>query len=365
MSETREAARARLADGVSGVGSQVVVATRRTTTCDVAIGEALPGRAMTRDTVQALFCLTKPLVAASVCACAEERGIGVDDDVAANSPRVARMTAGRPVTLRDVLTHTAGLHPVMGAEVMFMPRAERLQRCEQVTWAPDWRVGVDRCYSDFQGWNLLRLWLEDVTGVRFGEYIRRALLDPLGIGDVYFGVNDDEWDDVSARLGVHYEMDHGIPRPLLHELLRKHVDDPEMQSVGGYGSACAIARFYRAALDVIGGREVVGLPSPVLLREMVQPSGPPAADPLLTSVLSFGMGFMTDLRTAFGSAIGPRAFGHFGVLGGSFAFADPDRDLVVVYVANGFPYSAAHRSKVLAARAAIVDVVYSDAAVAA
>jgi CubicO group peptidase (beta-lactamase class C family) len=53
------------------------------------------------------------------------------------------------------------------------------------------------------------------------------------------------------------------------------------------------------------------------------------------------------------------------VLGGSFAFADPDRDLVVVYVSNGFPYSTAQRSAVLEARAAIVDAAYADAAVAA
>jgi CubicO group peptidase (beta-lactamase class C family) len=351
---------AHLDNGVSGPGSQLVVTRAAADGFDVALGEAQPARAMTRDTVQALLCLTKPFVAATVCALAEAHGIGLDDDMRAASPRLARMAGERALNLRDVLAQRAGLLPVPSGAVLFQPETERLRRSEALDWSPDLRPGFDHAYSDFQGANVLRHWIEDVRGLPFGACVRNVVLDPLGIDDMYFGMSEDEWTRVNGRLGVHYEMDDGLPRPLLHELLRKHADDPVMQVVGGYGTATAVAQFYQATLDVLNGRDVAGLPSGGLVREMVRPTALPADDPVLLSKISYGLGFMTDVREALSPAIGPRAYGHIGVLGGSFAFADPDLDLVVVYASNGFPYSMEERPQILAARAALIDAIYED-----
>jgi CubicO group peptidase (beta-lactamase class C family) len=356
---------AALRDGVNGAGAQLVIARGGTTICDLAVGDALPDRALTRDTVQALLCLTKPVVAAGVCGLAEARGIGVDDDVAEASPRLARMVDGRRVCLRDVLTHTAGLHAVVSPQVLLAGRPRRVAFSEQLTWVPEWRIGEDRAYSDFQGWNVLRIWLEDVSGADFGAAMRELVLGPLGIRDMYFGFSDAEWSDVVERLGVHYEIDGGSARPMLHELSRRFINDPPQISLGAYGTAIDLARFYRATLDALTGKATAGLPSPALLREMIRPTGPAAEDPLLQSALSFGMGFMTDLALGLGGPIGPRAYGHMGAFGSSFAFADPDADLVVAYVSNAFPYLVGNRPQVLAARRAIVEAIYNDYAVAA
>jgi CubicO group peptidase (beta-lactamase class C family) len=354
---------AHLDNGVSGPGSQLVVARGAADDFNFAMGEAQPGRAMTSDTVQALLCLTKPFIAATVCTLAESNAIGLDDDVRFASPRLARMAGDRVLTLRDVLSQCAGLHPVPSAAVLFQPEAERVRRSGELQWSPDLRPGVDHAYSDFQGANVLRHWIEDVSGLPFGTCIRTRVLGPLGIRDMFFGMSEHEWSGVRDRLGVHYEMDDGLPRPLLHELLRKHADDAVMQVVGGYGTASAVANFYRATLEVLNGREVAGLPSPSLVREMVQPVAPAAVDPMLLSKISYGVGFMTDLGEALCPVIGPRAYGHIGVLGGSFAFADPDLDLVVVYTSNGFPYSPEERPYILAARNALIEAIYADVGV--
>jgi CubicO group peptidase (beta-lactamase class C family) len=346
--------------GDRGAGAQFVVTIRGDRFVDDGFGIARPGHRMTPDTVQSLFCLTKPIVGASVLAVAERRGISLDEDVARSSPRLKRMLGGRSLCLRGVLSHTAELHRVLAAEVMFMPRADRLAATKQIAFATNSNSEAHHAYSEFQGWNVLRVWLEDVTGLPFGAAMRSASLEPLGLRDLYFGVDDTEWEDVRERLGVHYQMDQGVARPLLHELLRKHLDDPAMQSVGGYGSARAVARFYCAALRARAGETVEGVPSPSLVRAMVTPRAAAQVDPVLTLRVSFGLGFMTDLQGAFGPSIGSAAFGHIGLLGNAFAFADPELDLVVVFVSNGFMIDDEQR---LVARASIVRAIYDEVSV--
>jgi CubicO group peptidase (beta-lactamase class C family) len=359
---TGDLARSIVESNRRAAGVQVVVTAGGRTICDEGCGLAGPGRPMTPDTIQSLFCLTKPLVAAAACALAEAKGFSIDDDVRELSLGAARRLGAHRCTLRDVLSHAAGLHDVRAAEVMFMPVAARQRALDSVPAVAEWNVGRDHAYSEFHGWNVLRVLIEDAYHVPFGAALRQALLEPLGLDDVYFGVTDAEWVDVRERLGVHYAIEDGYTRPLLHELLRKHLDDRAMQTIGGYGSARALAAFYAAVLAVGRGCSRAGLPSPALTRAMVQPTAPPAVDPVLTARLSFGLGFMTDLADLFGPAAGPDAFGHMGLLGSSFAFADPACDLVVVFVSNGFLTADDDR---LETRVRLIEAARQDALVTA
>lgn len=266
------------------------------------------------------------------------------------------MAGDRRVALRDVLSHAAGLHTVLAPQVMFLPRPERAAAGDRLVFADGWRTGVDHAYADFQAWNVLRVWLEDVVGEPFGRFVR-ARLTAVGLDDLHFGVGDDEWAAVSDRIGVHYDVIDGRCRPMPHELLRKQLDDPAMQSIGGYGSAAALARFYELVLGALRGTPPRGFPSPARMREMVTPTAPPAVDPVLTSTLSFGLGFMTDLTETLSPSVGARAFGHLGLLGHAFAFADPDIGLVAAFLPNGFLVADAGR---FATRASVVDAIYRD-----
>src|SRR4051794_22837955 len=260
MGTTRDLALSIIEDKGRAAGAQIVVTLGGSTICDEGLGEAQPGREMTPDTIQSLFCLTKPLVAAAVCAPAGEHDYSLDDDLRSLSPRLTALDLVHRISLRDVLSHAAGLQQMLAAEVMFAPRANRAKSGREVRFADDWKIGVDHAYSEFQGWNLLRVLIEDTCEDAFGPSLRRALLDPVGLHDIHFGVDDAAWADVRERLGVHYVIEGGPPRPMLHELMRKHLDDPALQTIGGYGSARALAAFYRAALRVLSGQSVPGLP---------------------------------------------------------------------------------------------------------
>jgi CubicO group peptidase (beta-lactamase class C family) len=365
VSEARDCARSIIDQGTFGTGLQLVVRRGGRVVLNESFGEARPALPMTNDTIQALYCLTKPVVACAVCATVGAVGESLDRDLREVSPRLATLLGDYRVSLRDVLSHRAGLHAVGAPEAMFLPAAQRRAVTERATFADDWRVGVDRAYSDYQGWNVLRVWLEDVTRLPFGVAVREITLAPLGVDDCYFGFTDKQWTDVHDRLGLNVQLDNGALLPLLHGLLRKFLDDPLMQVIGGHASADAIASFYQAALDVFAGRPRPGLPEPPLFHELVQPTSAREPDLLLKTPVAFGLGFMVDLVDVFGATIGSRAFGHLGLMGNAFAFADPDLDLVVVFAANAVYFSAEGKQGIGKMRRSLVAAIYSDVVAAA
>lgn len=365
MGAARDFARSIVDQGTFGTGMQLVVRQRGRTLANESVGLARPGSPMTRRSIQCVYCMTKPVVASAVCATADSVGVSLDGDLRDISSRLATLLGDRRISLQDVLSHRAGLHLVTAPEAMFLPGPQRMEAVGRATFPDEWRIGVDRSYSDYQGWNVLRVWLEEVTGLPFGVAMRTKTLAPLGLDDCYFGVADEQWHDVRDRLGTNFQLDNGTLLPLLHQLLRRFVDDPLMHVIGGQASAEAMAGFYEAVLDVLAGRPRQGLPGPARMREMVEPNGERASDRVCTAPVSFGLGFMGDLVEAFGESIGTRAFGHLGLMGNAFAFADPDRDLVAVFVANAVYFSPEGKQGISKMRCSLVEAIYADAAVAA
>jgi len=105
----------------------------------------------------------------------------------------------------------------------------------------------------------------------------------------------------------------------------------EFPAGGAVGNARDIARAYAA----FAAREPeLGL-SPATLEELTRFPAPPSEgwhDEVLRVDTAFSLGFARPLNEfQFGSS--ERAFGHPGA-GGSFAFADPDRDVSFAYVMN-------------------------------
>ena len=110
-----------------------------------------------------------------------------------------------------------------------------------------------------------------------------------------------------------------------------------LPSLGGIGSASALARFY-AMLAAGGVWRGVRYLSERTFEQMTHTLAQ-GSDKILHVETAFAAGFMRDpvdgegrkLRTVFGPSL--RAFGHPGA-GGSLAFADPDLGLGFAYVMN-------------------------------
>jgi CubicO group peptidase (beta-lactamase class C family) len=130
------------------------------------------------------------------------------------------------------------------------------------------------------------------------------------------------------------------------DLDRREYRRLEFPAGGGVGTARDIARAYTA---FTGARDELGVTAETLDQITAFPSPPTFGwrDEVLKVETAFSLGFARPLGPfQFGTS--ERAFGHPGA-GGSFAFADPDRDVTFAYVMNrlGFYLNDDPREKAL------------------
>jgi CubicO group peptidase (beta-lactamase class C family) len=149
------------------------------------------GKPVTTDTVFQAASISKPVTALATMRLAQQKAIDLDIDVSAylggwKLPRDAN-AANRPVTLRDLLTHTGGLtvHGFAGyAPGAPIPTIDQILNGQPP--ANSDAVSVDTTpgtlwrYSG-GGYVVIRKALETVTGLPFAELARRSVLAPAGM----------------------------------------------------------------------------------------------------------------------------------------------------------------------------------------
>lgn len=215
-----------------------------------AYGEADPGegRPMTTETLCRPQSITKSVTAWGVMTLVEAGELDLDDSVARHVTSWDLPPAAYPweeVTVRRLLSHSAGL-PAGGYDRV-SPDEEPPSIQETLSGeaggpvaSPTDEPGTFR-YSN-PGYVLLELLIQDVTGRDYAEYVRSAVLEPLGMDDATFA-----WSDrVASRLITEHFVD-GDPVPAYRESARAH----------GmlYATALDVARFVAAAMPGPDGAE--------------------------------------------------------------------------------------------------------------
>lgn len=353
-----DATRARLAadvdDQLFTKGVQARISLRGEPVLEVAEGEDGMGRPISPETVFRVYCTAKPVAALAVGLAVERGDLDLDAPLERLLPTFAALQGG--VTLRHILTHTAGLARPDGVTVELVPPADRAAYLEQHPRDAATRLGIDPAYSEYAGWHIVGRALEAVAGEPLADHLRGAVLDPLGLADTSIGMSAAQHASVLHRLGVNVDMRALQPFPMLFERTERVCREAN-PAHGAYTTADDLEALYRATLRAWHGERVAGLPSPDLLREMTADARPRAYDEVLRRECSYGLGFMTTLADhQFGPQCSPLAYGHSGNVGSSFAFADPAHDLVVALVFNGV---VDHESAFLR-RTALVRAIYQD-----
>ena len=170
-------------------------------------------RPMRRDAVFWIASMTKPITAMGVLMLVEEGKLELDDPVAKfvpafrNQPIAAPTGPAqprRPVTVRDLLTHTGGLtgasptpadQPVDSLSLAAM--AEFYGRQPLVS-----EPGARWAYSN-AGINTLGRIIEVVSGQAYGDFVQRRFLDPLGMDSTSFWPTA----EMTGRLATPYRKD--------------------------------------------------------------------------------------------------------------------------------------------------------------
>ncbi|WP_440070816.1 serine hydrolase domain-containing protein [Streptosporangium sp. OZ121] len=272
-----------------------------------------------RDSVFDLASITKLFTTAVILSLAEDGLLGLDEPVAAWLPGGY---GGAPeVTLRHLLTHTAGLPPGRraheeipgdGPEI----HATRMERI--LSTAPIGPAGERYLYSDVGLITAGRV-AEIAGGASLDELARVRVVDPLGLPDTGYR-------PAASLLPRIVATEHKPERPG-PGCVRGEVHDETAHGLGGvaghagiFSTADDLVRFAEALRT--GGAPVLG---PGAVAEITRDHGVRGAD------FRHGLG----VRIGDPAIVGPLAdaYGHSGFTGTSLV-VDPGRALTVVLLTN-------------------------------
>ena len=315
------------------------------------------GRAMQKDTIFRIASQTKALTSVAVMMLVEEGRVGLSDPVARFLPAFEKTTvavpsegsgtdvvpAKRAITIRDLLTHTAGISYGEGpgqdqwkaAGIQgwyFADRDEPVSAVvERMASLPmDAQPGERFVY----GYNtdILGVVVETVSGMTLAEFFEKRITGPLGLEDTRFYLPPAQKDRLAA---VYAAKDGDIERATDPRLGQGHyVEGPRVAFAGGAGllsTARDYGRFLQALLD--GGElDGVRLLSPKTIELMtVNHVGPRLAEAWDDRHgMGFGLGFdvVVDLGE-YARHGSPGAWGWGGAYHTTY-WADPKEKLVAL-----------------------------------
>lgn len=326
------------------------------------------GRPMTADALFRIASQTKALTTVAILSLVEEGRLTVDDPVSRYIPAFAHTTvatgsdtarvirpASRAITIRDLLTHTAGISYGTDALVASLYAAQGLgpsagwgwytaDKDEPICTTMERLATLPFVAQPGERWvygyntDILGCVAERVSGMPLDELIRTRITGPLGMHDTFFFVPPGE----GGRLVTVYASDstgHAQRAPDGPRGQGDYALGPRRSFSGGAGlvsTAADYARFLQMLLDG-GARGGARILAPHTVDLMTHNEVGRLFD--ASGEHGFGFGFETAER--FG-AMGMASVGTFrwGGAYGSGYWVDPVEHLVIVLMMNQLPNSA-------------------------
>lgn len=345
------------------VGAQLYVSLRGRVMADEAFGIAREGVAMTPDTLMLWLSAGKPVSAVAVAQLWERGLLELDDAVAKYIPEFA--AGGKEaITIRHILTHTAGFRAVLGHwedkpwdSVIAAICAARLE--------PRWTPGETAGYHPLTSWYVLGELARRLDGRPFDRYVREAIFLPAGMNDCWIGLPPERYGAYGDRIGLMHDTRAGKHEPNYFIDTERGAAQCRPPS-GARGPARELGRFYEILLNrgaTDGGR----LLAAQTVEAITAHHRVGLHDKTFRHVVDWGLGFVMQSNQygvdtvpyGFGPHASRRTYGHSGSRS-SIAYADALHGLVVACIFNGAPEEAAHDARMREVNAAI----YQDLALA-
>ena len=304
-------------------GLAICVTNRRQTlyTAGMGFAELASRRPVLADTTFQIASIGKSMTALAILQLVQSGRLDLDAPFSAHLPWFAIPSRFGPITLRHLLSHTAGLP----AGTDFTPAARYEGFALRDTEAA-WEPGSRYHYSN-TGYKLLGWLLEDLTGQDYGSVIRHRVLEPLGMNAT---------DPVIIHPTRHNMATGYVP---LHDdrPYRKNdtlIPATWMEYPVGDGSPVStaddMARYARVWLN--GGRgEIGGVASPAMYSMMTAPAISMAQGGNFPPEYDYCLGVVSH------KADGHHFIGHGGSAVGfrSIMLTDQTDGLGVVMLCNG------------------------------
>ena len=270
---------------------------------------------MLPDTIFDIASLTKPLGTTLAVMSLVERGKIKLDEPLSRYLREFRAASFSQVTVRRVLTHTAGFPatPANGALAGGFPKAARLLASKALDYTP----GGGFQYSD-TGFILLAEVVRRVSGESVDRYLQQAVFEPLRLTDTTFHPTDAMADRVAPT-----EFWEG-------RLLQGRVHDPRARQLGGvaghagmFSTAADLARLCRMLLNQgsLDGRRIL---RPETVRTMWMRTS--EADGTRALGWDVSSGFSRTMAPFFPAG----SVGHTGFTGTAVWLDPPTRSYMII-----------------------------------
>ena len=244
---------------------------------------------ITEDTVFRIASITKTFTAIAIMQLSEQGLVDLDAP-AGDYLRAYRLVPGKPglrqPTLRELLTHTAGVRAVRGPSDLLRPalgwgapvgQAPALADYYRRGLRFDVEPGTKWAYSN-HGFATLGQVVEDVSGLAFDRFLRERIFEPLGMASSDLVRSE----RLRPRLATGYELRSGGLKPAA---------DREIVTAGASGVYSTISDMarYVSALLAGGANQHGSVLKPETLATMLEPHHQP--DPRLPGI---GLGFFRD-----------------------------------------------------------------------
>lgn len=294
----------------------------------VGMADIAQGRAMEKDALFWIASMTKSVNGAAIMTLVDEGRVTLDEPAFKWLPELAEVTVSggtrpeKPITLRMLLSHTAGIafpprKPTDGAISLKAYVTSLLKTPLAFQPGSDYEYGF--------GPTIAGRIIEIVSGMKYEEYLRTRLFEPLGMKDTTFHPTEAQ----RARIARTYKMDEesrelvpGYNPFVTPDASVRHMPEP---AGGLFSTAADMGRFY--TMIALGGElEDRRILSETSVREMLTPVTAGGKQ------LNYSCGWMHNTptqRVCPSMPIG--SFGH----GGAFAtngWLDPQSGIVTVFL---------------------------------
>ncbi|MCZ0942876.1 MAG: serine hydrolase [Gammaproteobacteria bacterium] len=321
------------------------------------------GKPMAEDTIFRIYSMTKPVTSVALMLLYEEGRFRLSDPVEKYIPEfkdlpvavgedengIVTEPADHPMTIRELMSHTAGLSygifsesPVdklyREAEILH-PDSTLRDMIEDLAAIPlRQQPGTVWHYSvavDVQGYLV-----EVLSGQPFDEFLKERIFDPLGMKDTGFWVPPEKADRF-AQVYV-YDENGALMRPEGEPMRRKDFLSPVNFPSGGGGLVSTTMDYARFCQMLLNGGTLDGVrllaPSTVAMMHRNQM---PRGVPEYSRGRGFGLNFGVVLDPVEADGISKGEY-YWGGIAGTWFWIDPLENLIFVGMIQQFGENRPH-----------------------
>ncbi len=283
------------------------------------------GDQVSTDSLFLLASISKPITATAVMQMVEDGLLVLSDPVTRYIPEYDR--PGKPkVTAWNLLSHTSGMEEQAFFDVLLSSPSLELSPLEAACRSTlHFWPGTRYEYCTLSFYVLAEL-VARLSGMPFADYLRRRVLEPLGMTDTAFAPRD-------AGRAV---WPHGFdPDPQQNRVLAERFVSLAMPGGGLWSSAADLVAFGQAYLND-GRHDEFRLLSPATIDWMTREHTTGLVEVIQGQARPAHYGLGWGKSSLSGARPGsPRAFEHGGATGTGL-WIDPEWDLVCVFLTNHF-----------------------------